>query len=125
LRIAAAGVTPVNHAILSGQRPRAKAPLLLGGEGAAVVEEGGGSDFPAGSRVMFAGPHGVSEDGAYGEWLAVRKEHICPIPEAIDDVTAAGITVAYLTAHLSLTFAGFQPGKPCWRRQSEVQSAMQ
>ena len=111
LRITAAGVTPLDHTILSGQYPRAKAPLVLGGEGAAVVEEGGGSDFPVGSRVMFTGPYGVSEDGAYGEWLAVRKEHICLIPEAVDDVTAAGIPVAYLTAQISLSLAGFQPGK--------------
>jgi NADPH:quinone reductase-like Zn-dependent oxidoreductase len=55
LRIAAAGVTPLDHTILSGQYPRATAPLVLSGEGAAVVEEGGGSDFPVGSRVMFAG----------------------------------------------------------------------
>jgi len=111
LRITAAGVTPLDHTILSGQYPRAKAPLVLGGEGAAVVEEGGGSDFPVGSRVMFAGPYGVSEDGAYSEWLAVRKENVCVIPEAIDDVSAAGIPVAYLTAHMSLSLAGFQPGK--------------
>src|ERR1700735_4810945 len=111
LRITGAGVTPLDHTILSGQHPRAKAPLVLGGEGAAVVEEGGGSEFPVGSRVMFTGPYGVSEDGAYSEFLAVRKEHICVIPEAIDDVTAAGVPVAYLTAHISLTLAGFQPGK--------------
>jgi len=111
LRITAAGVTPLDHTILLGQYPRAKAPLVLGGEGAAGVEGGGGSDFPVGSRVMFAGPYGVSEDGAYSEWLAVRKEHICPIPEAIDDINAAGVPVAYLTAHISLSLAGFQPGK--------------
>ena len=111
LRITAAGVTPLDHTILSGQYPRAKAPLVLGGEGAAVVEEGGGSDFPVGSRVMFAGPYGVSEDGAYSEWLAARKEHICLIPEAIDDVSAAGIPVAYLTAQMALTLAGFHAGK--------------
>src|SRR6476660_2911845 len=111
IRITAAGVTPLDHTILSGQYPRAKAPLVLGGEGAGVVGEGGGSDFPVGSRVMFAGPYGVSEDGAYSEWLAVRKEHICPIPEAIDDLTAAGIPVAYLTARITLTLADFQPGK--------------
>src|ERR1700676_5404757 len=111
LRITAAGVTPLDHTILSGQHPRAKAPLVLGGEGAAVVEEGGGSDFPVGSRVMFAGPYGVSEDGAYSEWLAVRKESLCIIPETIDDVSAAGIPVAYLTAHMSLSLAGFQAGK--------------
>ena len=84
LRITTAGVTPLDHTILSGQYLRAKAPLVLGGEEAAVVEEGGGgSDFPVGSRVMFVGPYGVSEDGAYSEWLAVRKENIHSIPETM------------------------------------------
>jgi NADPH:quinone reductase len=111
LRITAAGVTPLDHTILSGQFPIAKAPLVLGNEGAGVVEEGGGTDFPAGSRVMFTGPYGVFEDGAYSEWLAVRKESLCLIPEGIDDVSAAGIPVAYLTAQMALTLAGFQAGK--------------
>jgi NADPH2:quinone reductase len=61
--------------------------------------------------VMFAGPYGVFEDGAYSEWLAVRKESLCLIPEGVDDVSAAGIPVAYLTAHMALTLAGFQAGK--------------
>src|SRR6266403_5830021 len=30
--------------------------------------------FPVGSRVMFTGPYGVSENGTYSEWVAVRKE---------------------------------------------------
>jgi NADPH2:quinone reductase len=76
-----------------------------------VVEEGGGTDFPVGSRVMFAGPYGVFEDGAYGEWLAVRKESLCLIPEGVDDASAAGIPVAYLTAQMALTLAGFHAGK--------------
>jgi NADPH2:quinone reductase len=111
LRITAAGVTPLDHTILSGQFPFAKAPLVLGNEGAGVVEEGGGTDFPAGSRVMFTGPYGVFEDGVYSEWLAVRKESLCLIPEGVDDVSAAGIPVAYLTAQMALTVAGFQAGK--------------
>ena len=111
LRMTAAGVTPLEQTILSGQFPRVKAPLVLGNEGAGVVEEGGGTDFPAGSRVMFTGPYGVSEDGAYSEWLAVRKESLCLIPEGVDDVSAAGIPVAYLTAQMALTLAGFQAGK--------------
>src|SRR5207253_7563040 len=93
VRVAAAGVTPLDHTILSGHFPRAKAPLVLGNEGAGVVEEGGGTDFPAGSRVMFTGPYGVFEDGAHSEWLAVRKESLCLIPEGVDDVSAAGIPV--------------------------------
>jgi NADPH2:quinone reductase len=111
LRMTAAGVTPLDHTILSGQFPIAKAPLVLGNEGAGVVEEGGGTDFPVGSRVMFTGPFGVFEDGAYSEWLAVRKENVYLIPEGIDDVSAAGIPVAYLTAQIALTLAGFQAGK--------------
>ncbi len=111
LRMTAAGVTPLDHTILSGQFPLAKAPLVLGNEGAGVVEEGGGTDFPVGSRVMFTGPYGVFEDGAYSEWLAVRKESLCPIPEGVDNVSAAGIPVAYLTAQMALAIAGFQVGK--------------
>jgi NADPH2:quinone reductase len=111
VRMTAAGVTPLDHTILSGQYPLAKAPLVLGNEGAGVVEEGGGTDFLAGSRVMFTGPYGVLEGGAYGEWLAVRKENLCLIPQGVDDVTAASIPVAYLTAQMALTRAGFRAGK--------------
>src|ERR1700704_4912992 len=111
VRITAAGVTPLDYTILSGGYPRAKAPLVLGGEGAGVVEEGGGTAFPVGSRVMFSGPYGVSEDGTYGEWLVVRKQNLCLIPDNIEDVSAAGVPVAYLTAQMTLSFAGFAKGK--------------
>jgi NADPH:quinone reductase len=111
LRITAAGVTPLDHTILSGQFHHSKAPLILGNEGAGVVEEGGGADFPVGSRVMFFGAYGAFEDGTYSERLAVRKEDLCLIPDNIDDVNAAGIPVAYLTAHVALTRAGFRAGK--------------
>ena len=111
VRVTAAGVGPLDHTILFGQLPRAKAPLVFGNEGAGVVEEGGGAEFPVGSRVMFTGPYGVSEDGAYSEWISVRKEHLSLIPARVDDVTAASIPVAYLTAHMTLSLAGFQAGK--------------
>src|SRR5882724_5248350 len=111
VRMTTAGVTPLDHTILSGHYPKAKAPLVLGNEGAGVVEEGGGTEFPAGSRVMFTGLYGVSEDGTYSEYVAVRKQHLCLIPEGIDDVNAAGIPVAYLTAQMALSLAGFQAGK--------------
>lgn len=111
VRIAAAGVTPLDHTILTGKFHGVKAPLVLGNEGAGVVEQGGGTDFPAGSRVMFFGPYGVFEDGTYSEWVAVAKEDLCLIPENIDDVSAAGIPVAYLTAQVALTRAGFRVGK--------------
>src|SRR5271169_2288343 len=111
LRMTAAGVTPLDHTILSGTFHHSKAPLVLGNEGAGVVEEGGGTDFPVGSRVMFFGAYGVFEDGTYSEWLAARKQDLCLIPDNIDDVSAAGIPVAYLTAQVALARAGFQAGK--------------
>src|SRR5260370_16078176 len=108
----AAGVKRLDHTILSGNVPHhVKAPLVLGNEGGGGVEGGGGTDFPAGSRVMFFGPYGAFEDGTYSESLAVRKEDLCLIPDNIDDVSAAGIPVAYLTAQVALTRAGFRPGK--------------
>ena len=94
VRITAAGVTPLDNTILSGEIPRAKAPLVLGGEGAGVVEDGG-----------------VSEDGTYSEWLAARREDLCLIPDNITDVAAAGVPVAYLTAQMTLSLAGFAKGK--------------
>jgi NADPH:quinone reductase-like Zn-dependent oxidoreductase len=111
VRITAAGVSPLDHTILSGGHPRATAPLILGNEGAGVVESPGDSSFSVGARVMFCGSYGVSEDGTYAEWIAARAEDLCPIPEAIDGATAAGLPVAYLTAQITLTQAGFTAGK--------------
>jgi NADPH2:quinone reductase len=111
VRITAAGVTPLDYTILSGNFHIPEVPLVLGNEGAGVVEEGGGADFPAGSRVMFWGAYGAFEDGTYREWIAVRKEDLCLIPDGVDDISAAGIPVAYLTAQVALTLAGFRPGK--------------
>jgi NADPH:quinone reductase len=110
VRITAAGVTPLDHTILSGGHPRAKAPLVLGNEGAGVIEDAGDSSLPAGSRVMFTGPYGVGENGAWQDWLLVRPEHLALVPDAIDDVVAASLPVAYLTAQAALTLAGFKPG---------------
>jgi len=111
VRITAAGVTPLDHTILSGGYLRAPAPLILGNEGAGVVEDPGDSVFSEGARVMFTSPYGVAEDGTYSEWIAVRDEDLCVIPDTIDDAIAGGIPVAYLTAQIRLTQAGFEPGK--------------
>ncbi len=111
VRVMAAGVTPLDHTILSGGHPRAKAPLVLGNEGMGVIEDAGGSGMAVGSRVMFTGPYGVRENGAWQEWLLVRPEHLAAVPDTIDDVVAASLPVAYLTAQVTLTLAGFAPGK--------------
>ena len=108
VRVTAAGVTPLDHTILSGGHPRAKAPLVLGNEGGGVIEDAGGSGLEVGSRVMFTGPYGVRENGAWQQWLLVRPEDLALVPDAIEDVVAASLPVAYLTAQITLTLAGFK-----------------
>jgi NADPH2:quinone reductase len=110
VRVTAAGVTPLEYTVLSGGHPRAEAPLVLGNEGAGVIEDGGESGLAVGSRVMFTGPYGVAENGAWQEWLLVRPEHLALVPDAIEDTIAASLPVAYLTAQVTLTLTGFKPG---------------
>jgi NADPH:quinone reductase len=110
VRVTAAGVTPLDHTILSAGHPRAKAPLVLGNEGVGVIEDAGDSGLAVGSRVMFTGPYGVGENGAWQKWLLVRPEHLALVPGAIDDVVAASLPVAYLTGQVTLTLAEFRPG---------------
>ena len=110
VRVTAAGVTPLDHTILSGAHPRAKAPLVLGNEGAGIIEDAGDSGLAVGSRVMFTGPYGVGESGAWQEWLLARPEDLVLVPEAVEDAVAASLPVAYLTAQITLTLAGFKPG---------------
>ena len=111
VRLTAAGVTPLDYTILSGGHPRAKAPLVLGNEGVGVIEDAGDSGLAVGRRVMFTGPYGVRENGAWQEWLLAKPENLAFVPDAIDDVVAASLPVAYLTAQITLTLAGFKPGK--------------
>src|SRR5258705_341241 len=115
VRVTAAGVTPLEYTVLSGGHPRAKAPLVLGNEGAGVIEDAGDTGLAVGSRVMFTGPYGVGENGAWQGWLLVRPEHLALVPDAIDDVVAASLPVAYLTAQVTLTLAGFKPDL-IWKR---------
>lgn len=110
VRMTAAGVTPLDNTVLHGHIGIATAPLVLGSEGAGVVE-GGDADFPDGTRVMFMGPFGVLEDGTFSEYVAVPKELLARVPDNIGDTAAASIPVAYLTAYLTLKNAGFQAGK--------------
>jgi NADPH2:quinone reductase len=59
---------------------------------------------------MFTGPYGIGENGTWQEWLLVRSEHLALVPDSIEDVVAASLPVAWLTAQVALTQAGFKPG---------------
>ncbi len=111
VRVAAAGVTPLEHTILSGAFPRAKAPLVLGNEGAGMIMRAGIPGPTIGTRVAFTGGYGVVVNGSWAEYVLVHPDDLLPVPDDVSDVVAASLPVAYLTAYITLAQAGFEPGK--------------
>jgi NADPH2:quinone reductase len=113
VRVTSAGVTPLDHFVLTGALPSAKRPpLVLGNEGAGVVVEDPSGRLTSGERVLFfAGPGGVSQDGTFAEMTAVPSGNLAALPDEIPDHIAGGLPVAYLTAFLALRQAGFREGQ--------------
>jgi NADPH2:quinone reductase len=111
VRITAAGVTPLDHTILSDKFHGSKPPLVLGNiKQRAWWKWEAVPTFPPDHARCFFGSYGAFEDDIYSEWVVVRKENIC-LPENVDDASALGIPVAYLTAQVALTRAALRPGK--------------
>jgi NADPH2:quinone reductase len=113
IRVTAAGVTPLDRAVLAGLLPTAKAPpLVLGNEGAGVVVKDPAGRFAAGDRVLFfAGGGGVTQDGTFAELVVVPAGHLAAVPDEIPDEVAGGLPVAYLSAFLALRQSGFAEGQ--------------
>jgi NADPH2:quinone reductase len=87
-------------------------PLVLGGEGAGVVEAVGAgvTHLAAGDRVAYAAPR----PGSYSEARVLAALHVVKLPDAIDFETAAammlkGLTVDYLLRR-TLPVEGLAPG---------------
>ncbi|MEM0907588.1 MAG: quinone oxidoreductase [Pseudomonadota bacterium] len=99
VRHTAVGLNYIDTYFRSGlYTPPGGLPLILGNEGAGVVDAvGEGVDlFAPGDRVAYAGPI-----GAYSERRVMKAEAAVKLPAGIEDVTAAammlkGMTVRYL-----------------------------
>jgi NADPH2:quinone reductase len=74
-------------------------PFIPGSEGAGVIEAVGPgvSDLRVGDRVAYAGPL-----GAYSEVRLLPADRAVPLPDAIDDRTAAALMLKGLTAQYLL-----------------------
>jgi len=94
LRHTAIGVNFIDVYYRTGLYP-ASLPLILGREGAGVIEEVGEgvSGFKPGDRVSYA-----SIMGSYAEARLIDAAHLVHLPETIDDETAAAITLQGMTA---------------------------
>lgn len=112
VRVAAAGVNGLDWKIRQGFLKDVMPtvfPAVLGLELAGVVEAvAPGSRFRPGDRVFGLAARG---NGAYARYVAVPEALLAPTPDGLDDVTAAALPVAGLTATQMLAAGGpLDPG---------------
>ena len=72
-------------------------PAIIGSDGVGIVEAVGDGvkDFKTGDRVAY----GTGPMGSYCEARNFPEQHAIPLPDGIDDQTAAAMMVKGLTAH--------------------------
>jgi NADPH:quinone reductase len=99
VEVKAAGVNLFDTQLRSGLYKR-ELPLMLGQEGAGVVEAVGAevSDIAPGDRVAW-----IFAPGSYATHALVTADRIVPLPEAITFEDAAAILFQGLTAHYLAT----------------------
>ena len=110
IRMRAAGVNFADTVLVRGHyQEKPELPFALGLEGAGEILEVADdvTDFKPGDRVMA-----VVSTGGFAEEAVCNAATVFPMPEGMDDATAAAFPVAYGTSHLALAHrANLQPGE--------------
>lgn len=106
VRVGAAGVNPVDCKTRAGQGMSAvlgEPPLVLGWDVAGVVDAVGAgvTRFAVGDPV-FGMPWFPRQAGCYAEYVTVPSRQLARRPERLDDVSAAALPLAGLTAWQAL-----------------------
>jgi NADPH:quinone reductase-like Zn-dependent oxidoreductase len=115
VRVHAAAINPVDWKIRAGHVKnwlQYTLPMISGWDFSGVVESVGpdAGSWKPGDEVF--GRPDISRDGAYAEYIAVRASEIAFKPKSIDDVHAAAIPLAALTAWQALfDTAGLSAGQ--------------
>ncbi|HKS97681.1 MAG TPA: zinc-binding alcohol dehydrogenase family protein [Terriglobia bacterium] len=104
VQVRAASLKPVDKQMASGAHfahPR-EFPVVCGVDGVGNLADG--------SRVFFGGPR--PPFGAMAERTVVARSHCMPVPQGLDDLTAAAIANPGVSAWVTLTWrAGMKPGE--------------
>lgn len=116
VKVAVAGVNFMDVYMRSGQYAKSKTyatplPLLLGMEGAGVVDAlgPGVEDFRPGERVAWC----ISR-GAYAQYAVVPAWKLVPVPQGVEFDLAAALQLQGSTAHyLTHSLFALQPGQTC------------
>jgi NADPH2:quinone reductase len=90
--------TDIHHR--TGRYPGPSFPLVLGMEGAGVVEQAGGgvTEVRVGDRVAYGGATPSLAPGSYSQYRLMNPERLVKIPDWLDDETAAAVFLKGLTA---------------------------
>lgn len=96
IRHTAIGVNFIDTYVRSGAYPMMNFPGVVGMEAAGVVEALGlgVTDLEVGQRVAYV----ITAPGAYSETRTVPAERMVPLPDDIDDKTAAALMLKGITA---------------------------
>lgn len=109
VKVSAAGINFMDMGVRQGQFwADVPNPKVLGVEGAGHVQAVGEAvdDFRPGQRVAWA-----YAPGSYAEMVVMPATSLVPLPDDIDDETAASVMMAGLTAsHFATEFYPVQPG---------------
>lgn len=102
VRLHAAGLNPVDYKLRrkGGFYPD-RLPLILGCDGAGVVEDVGKgvTRFKAGDEVFFFnGGMGGDEQGNYAEFTVLNQDYLAAKPKSLSMVEAASVPLVWLTA---------------------------
>jgi NADPH:quinone reductase-like Zn-dependent oxidoreductase len=103
VRVAAAGVNPVDWKVRARGGFLGEPPFIVGWDVAGVVEElgRGVTRFAPGDRV-FGMPRFPREAAAYAEFVTAPSRQLARIPDDLGDVEAAALPLAGLTAWQAL-----------------------
>jgi NADPH:quinone reductase-like Zn-dependent oxidoreductase len=113
VRVAAAGVNPVDWKVRTRGGFLGEPPFTVGWDVAGVVEEVGFgvTRFAPGDRV-FGMPRFPREAAAYAEYVTSPSRQLVRIPDGLADVEAAALPLAGLTSWQALVeTADVQPGQ--------------
>jgi NADPH:quinone reductase-like Zn-dependent oxidoreductase len=103
VRVAAAGVNPVDWKVRAGGGFLGEPPFTVGWDVAGVVEEVGyGVTWLAPGDRVFGMPRFPREAACYAEYVVSPSRHLARIPEGLGDVEAAAVPLAGLTAWQAL-----------------------
>jgi NADPH:quinone reductase-like Zn-dependent oxidoreductase len=107
VRVAAAGVNPVDWKVRTRGGMLAELPFTVGWDVAGVVEElGVGVTWLSVGDRVFGMPRFPREAACYAEYVTSPSRQLTRIPDGLSDVEAAAIPLAGLTAWQSLVETG-------------------